>query len=114
MHDVWIRSVSVERSINGWLRLHVSLSYSSYPAILSRPVWSWLYLAIQMIHPPRNTPRGRADSPLVIGVQIDHPIIAIICIHHPCQTELLEVVQGDRKSTRLNSSHANISYAVFC
>src|SRR5258707_11720285 len=25
-----------------------------------------------------------------------------------------EVVQGDRKSTRLNSSHANISYAVFC
>src|SRR3712207_8486450 len=23
-------------------------------------------------------------------------------------------VDGDRKSTRLNSSHANISYAVFC
>src|SRR3712207_7458064 len=23
-------------------------------------------------------------------------------------------VQSDRKSTRLNSSHANISYAVFC
>src|SRR3712207_7257206 len=23
-------------------------------------------------------------------------------------------VTGDRKSTRLNSSHANISYAVFC
>src|SRR3712207_9273679 len=26
----------------------------------------------------------------------------------------LEKVYGDRKSTRLNSSHANISYAVFC
>src|SRR3712207_7389376 len=25
-----------------------------------------------------------------------------------------EVLIGDRKSTRLNSSHANISYAVFC
>src|SRR3712207_8935747 len=25
-----------------------------------------------------------------------------------------EVGPGDRKSTRLNSSHANISYAVFC
>src|SRR3712207_7988899 len=25
-----------------------------------------------------------------------------------------EVVRVDRKSTRLNSSHANISYAVFC
>src|SRR5258707_3476947 len=27
---------------------------------------------------------------------------------------LLHFVVGDRKSTRLNSSHANISYAVFC
>src|SRR3712207_8663483 len=27
---------------------------------------------------------------------------------------LLGLVFGDRKSTRLNSSHANISYAVFC
>src|SRR3712207_7105404 len=26
----------------------------------------------------------------------------------------LRLVQQDRKSTRLNSSHANISYAVFC
>src|SRR3712207_7468661 len=26
----------------------------------------------------------------------------------------LEIVDSDRKSTRLNSSHANISYAVFC
>src|SRR3712207_6984111 len=25
-----------------------------------------------------------------------------------------ELLQQDRKSTRLNSSHANISYAVFC
>src|SRR5438270_9880176 len=24
------------------------------------------------------------------------------------------IVQGDRKSTRLNSSHSQISYAVFC
>src|SRR3712207_8490812 len=32
------------------------------------------------------------------------------------QSALLEVMQEhqDRKSTRLNSSHANISYAVFC
>src|SRR5438445_3223185 len=26
----------------------------------------------------------------------------------------LEILLPDRKSTRLNSSHANISYAVFC
>src|SRR3712207_7605884 len=27
---------------------------------------------------------------------------------------MYEKLSGDRKSTRLNSSHANISYAVFC
>src|SRR3712207_7539554 len=26
----------------------------------------------------------------------------------------LQALEADRKSTRLNSSHANISYAVFC
>src|SRR3712207_8108609 len=26
----------------------------------------------------------------------------------------IDLAAGDRKSTRLNSSHANISYAVFC
>src|SRR3712207_7652022 len=30
------------------------------------------------------------------------------------KVELLESDPVDRKSTRLNSSHANISYAVFC
>src|SRR5438445_8039412 len=30
-------------------------------------------------------------------------------VGHPCRGR-----QADRKSTRLNSSHANISYAVFC
>src|SRR3712207_8370133 len=29
-------------------------------------------------------------------------------------TRSLDRVREDRKSTRLNSSHANISYAVFC
>src|SRR3989475_4932236 len=29
-------------------------------------------------------------------------------------TSLAKVVEGDRKSTRLNSSHSQISYAVFC
>ena len=31
-----------------------------------------------------------------------------------CSTVLETQSTGDRKSTRLNSSHANISYAVFC
>src|SRR3712207_8528877 len=28
--------------------------------------------------------------------------------------DFINKIKGDRKSTRLNSSHANISYAVFC
>src|SRR5688572_32745662 len=31
-----------------------------------------------------------------------------------CPHYLLEAAQQDRKSTRLNSSHSQISYAVFC
>src|SRR3712207_9006600 len=35
--------------------------------------------------------------------------------HAPASAGVRELVRGgDRKSTRLNSSHANISYAVFC
>src|SRR3712207_7976215 len=30
------------------------------------------------------------------------------------RARLNAIIQQDRKSTRLNSSHANISYAVFC
>src|SRR3712207_8423897 len=35
-------------------------------------------------------------------------------MHEPCIVERLGHRRLDRKSTRLNSSHANISYAVFC
>src|SRR6202012_6271677 len=42
-------------------------------------------------HPPHRAPRVQPQPP-----------------HQP------HGLPGDRKSTRLNSSHANISYAVFC
>src|SRR3712207_8638006 len=34
--------------------------------------------------------------------------------NRPSPLRIEEVASIDRKSTRLNSSHANISYAVFC
>src|SRR5688572_32521979 len=34
--------------------------------------------------------------------------------HFPHRREHRETCQQDRKSTRLNSSHSQISYAVFC
>src|SRR3712207_7970080 len=35
-------------------------------------------------------------------------------LQRPADGDQPAVHHGDRKSTRLNSSHANISYAVFC
>src|SRR3712207_7518326 len=46
---------------------------------------------------------------------VDKPLIQYgveEAIHSGIQNII--IVTGDRKSTRLNSSHANISYAVFC
>src|SRR5689334_23504386 len=40
--------------------------------------------------------------------RLDNPIYAYIDIEQHPET------RGDRKSTRLNSSHSSISYAVFC
>src|SRR5690242_21421827 len=65
-----------------------------------------------------QVPRGRA-----VGAQpgpgrreADQPRLAV---HHlgqltPLEQAGREVPQLDRKSTRLNSSHMSISYAVFC
>src|SRR3712207_8104097 len=50
--------------------------------------------------PPGETLRERADH-RVIPARQGLPCVDVV--HRP-----------DRKSTRLNSSHANISYAVFC
>src|SRR5438876_8349918 len=40
------------------------------------------------------------------NVEWEEPVIA--------QPPQIRIVEGDRKSTRLNSSHPSISYAVFC
>src|SRR3712207_8610674 len=70
----------------------------------------------------------RLSATLVV---IGEVLFAIVTLFHPdgdannhpgvfakyasdASYEALHVVQLDRKSTRLNSSHANISYAVFC
>src|SRR5690349_24027984 len=38
----------------------------------------------------------------------------ILCVDGPDPASLSGAAPGDRKSTRLNSSHVEISYAVFC
>src|SRR3712207_8734203 len=71
--------------------------------------------------PPRSTlfpyttlfrSQGRRVSPVDVVEHQEHgPGRARMADE---RAEALEDAKADRKSTRLNSSHANISYAVFC
>src|SRR3712207_8183842 len=69
-----------------------------------------------------NADNLRRDQNRIIEVEWDTsgPSVFAVTIQVEAldRTKLLrditEVLSEDRKSTRLNSSHANISYAVFC
>src|SRR5258707_2891123 len=69
--------------------------------------------------PPRSTlfpyttlfrSHNRAADDKLAGIDI---LLVLIACHTEDQFFSFRVFE-DRKSTRLNSSHANISYAVFC
>src|SRR3712207_8651941 len=47
---------------------------------------------------------------IVTGVAV----LTCLVTEYVCQKIMKQDISIDRKSTRLNSSHANISYAVFC
>src|SRR3712207_8690505 len=80
---------------------YTTLFRSSYPAVNESDVRRFRVLA-----PPLPEQRDIAAILDTIddAIRKTEQIIA----------KLKRVKQADRKSTRLNSSHANISYAVFC
>src|SRR3712207_6904843 len=59
---------------------------------------------------PVDAVAGEAAAELVVGAAAGHRLEG--AVRHPGRVG--GAGPGDRKSTRLNSSHANISYAVFC
>src|SRR3712207_8435097 len=90
-----------------------------------------LFFFLMIRRPPRSTlfpyttlfrsavgGLGLAGGPVPAEVHQDHVRRHRLAQHGGSvqQVALLaaDAVQQDRKSTRLNSSHANISYAVFC
>src|SRR2546427_1021844 len=65
--------------------------------------------------PPVHPHRGAATSPLPHPAARPARSAAKDASAHSCITTGTEVsTASDRKSTRLNSSHSQISYAVFC
>src|SRR3712207_7194515 len=56
------------------------------------------------------------DQAIVIGpmIMMKFACLATKKLDIPTIVSLNTIMVEDRKSTRLNSSHANISYAVFC
>src|SRR5256885_5637129 len=72
-------------------------------------------------HPNINTANGGNDDPLVSGLRALGHVVSISAQSSGIGTILrvqrngqAQLEGGDRKSTRLNSSHLVISYAVFC
>src|SRR3712207_7943513 len=76
---------------------------------------SFLQLVERRLNDPHNRARREADQPLA---DPDESVQAERRKGDQSERREREVAAaargGDRKSTRLNSSHANISYAVFC
>src|SRR2546430_10373369 len=63
-----------------------------------------------------HTSTHGAFGALAFGIgttEVGH-VLATQCLLQRRPRTLAVNVQGDRKSTRLNSSHSQISYAVFC
>src|SRR5438445_10230620 len=59
-------------------------------------------------------PRDLPSFPTRRSSDLRHPLRELEAPVRQGDVDALLAVAGDRKSTRLNSSHANISYAVFC
>src|SRR5687768_18593979 len=88
-------------------------------------VFCHFFFFLMIRRPPRSTlfpyttlfrsRDGRArDDP---GLRAEEPAADVRSpapVRRPVQSEPLGHLRGDRKSTRLNSSHGYISYAVFC
>src|SRR5699024_12867594 len=49
----------------------------------------------------------------ITQINIEGQVLQITINTYPAEADSLQKIQ-DRKSTRLNSSHVSISYAVFC
>src|SRR3712207_7597415 len=81
--------------------------------MIRRPPRSTLFPYTTLFRSSDLTARSLALSELQEALELPDAPLRIECIDIS-HVQGTNVVARDRKSTRLNSSHANISYAVFC
>src|SRR3712207_9068085 len=78
--------------------------------MIRRPPRSTLFPYTTLFRSSREASCGEAPAPGKSAQKA--PVLSGPA--EPRSDQPMEWVRADRKSTRLNSSHANISYAVFC
>src|SRR2546430_13760890 len=74
------------------------------------PLHFFFFFFLMIRRPPRSTLFPYTTLFRSHGRPPKSPIVVVLSPFKPIQA----VVVVDRKSTRLNSSHSQISYAVFC
>src|SRR5699024_12798202 len=82
---------------------------------LSSPVH--FFFSLLTPRPPRSTLFPYTTlfrSPLITLIMIAAIVMGVVCILFLLLLQRWKHRSLDRKSTRLNSSHVSISYAVFC
>src|SRR5690349_22288623 len=83
--------------------------------LIRRPPRSTLFPYTTLFRSPKLRPEiNRATYENYIPGSIFKPVVALAALESGLNPEEPYQVQPDRKSTRLNSSHVEISYAVFC
>src|SRR3712207_8870807 len=89
--------------------------------MIRRPPRSTLFPYTTLFRSDWALRRGHGRKPLLLGCTFAYSVLAFLfglSIAGGNKPSLLLLgtllFTSDRKSTRLNSSHANISYAVFC
>src|SRR3712207_8428813 len=87
-------------------------------AKVENEVGNGVYLIYEDGHHEPFTGKNDKDGIKSVSIVFDGHSFAVALKDLPKKYALVsnidECEEGDRKSTRLNSSHANISYAVFC
>src|SRR5204862_7969459 len=104
---------SLPTFVSSSLYYYFFMSSYSYFLSLFHFYYSFLFFFLMLPRPPRSTlfpytTLFRSDCPCIVP---DRPLFGTI---KSCQPSSLDRSEKDRKSTRLNSSHVEISYAVFC